>query len=63
MWKKAPWEFHDHSVNPIFAGGTSVSSALECPEEEKRTIVSLDTSQMVCLSTFFFLKLSYGYFE
>lgn len=36
------------SVTPIFAGGTSVSSALECPEEEKRTIVSLDTSQMVC---------------
>ncbi|XP_075685625.1 alkyldihydroxyacetonephosphate synthase, peroxisomal isoform X1 [Rhinoderma darwinii] len=29
-----------------FGGGTSVSSALECPEDEKRTIVSLDTSQM-----------------
>ncbi|XP_063789462.1 alkyldihydroxyacetonephosphate synthase, peroxisomal [Pseudophryne corroboree] len=29
-----------------FGGGTSVSNALECPEDEKRTIVSLDTSQM-----------------
>ncbi len=28
-------------------GGTSVSSALECPPEETRSIVSLDTSQMV----------------
>ena len=28
-------------------GGTSVSSALECPLEETRSIVSLDTSQMV----------------
>jgi len=28
-------------------GGTSVSGALECPENEKRMIVSLDTSQMV----------------
>ena len=28
-------------------GGTSVSGALECPEEEKRMIVSVDTSQMV----------------
>uniref|UniRef100_A0A8B9QMJ2 Alkylglycerone-phosphate synthase n=1 Tax=Apteryx owenii TaxID=8824 RepID=A0A8B9QMJ2_APTOW len=53
---------HGHCLHEIFAlregifrripdivvwpGGTSVSSALECPEEEKRTIVSLDTSQM-----------------
>ncbi|KAI0207104.1 Alkyldihydroxyacetonephosphate synthase, peroxisomal [Lamellibrachia satsuma] len=27
-------------------GGTSVSGALECPEHEKRMIISLDTSQM-----------------
>lgn len=25
-----------------------MSSALECPQEETRSIVSLDTSQMVC---------------
>uniref|UniRef100_A0A8C6TID3 Alkylglycerone-phosphate synthase n=1 Tax=Neogobius melanostomus TaxID=47308 RepID=A0A8C6TID3_9GOBI len=30
-----------------FGGGTSVSSALECPPEETRSIVSLDTSQML----------------
>ncbi|KAM8933694.1 alkyldihydroxyacetonephosphate synthase, peroxisomal [Pelodytes ibericus] len=36
-----------HKVCVIpFGGGTSVSSALECPEDERRTIVSLDTSQM-----------------
>ncbi|KAI3356252.1 hypothetical protein L3Q82_017499, partial [Scortum barcoo] len=29
-----------------YGGGTSVSSALECPSEETRCIVSLDTSQM-----------------
>lgn len=29
------------------SGGTSVSGALECPAEERRMIVSLDTSQMV----------------
>uniref|UniRef100_A0A7N4NRS8 Alkylglycerone-phosphate synthase n=1 Tax=Sarcophilus harrisii TaxID=9305 RepID=A0A7N4NRS8_SARHA len=29
-----------------FGGGTSVSSGLSCPVDEKRTIVSLDTSQM-----------------
>ncbi|XP_051565248.1 alkyldihydroxyacetonephosphate synthase, peroxisomal-like [Myxocyprinus asiaticus] len=29
-----------------YGGGTSVSSALECPHEETRSIVSLDTSQM-----------------
>uniref|UniRef100_A0A8C4S5Q2 Alkylglycerone-phosphate synthase n=1 Tax=Erpetoichthys calabaricus TaxID=27687 RepID=A0A8C4S5Q2_ERPCA len=31
-------------------GGTSVSSALECPPDEKRSIVSLDTSQMLNVS-------------
>ncbi|XP_033372078.1 alkyldihydroxyacetonephosphate synthase, peroxisomal isoform X11 [Parus major] len=36
----------------VWPGGTSVSSALECPEEEKRTIVSLDTSQMLAESGF-----------
>ncbi|KAK3106229.1 hypothetical protein FSP39_015666 [Pinctada imbricata] len=36
-----------HNVVIIpFGGGTSVSGALECPQEETRTIVSLDTSQM-----------------
>uniref|UniRef100_A0A3Q4H2Y0 Alkylglycerone-phosphate synthase n=1 Tax=Neolamprologus brichardi TaxID=32507 RepID=A0A3Q4H2Y0_NEOBR len=30
-----------------YGGGTSVSSALECPPEETRSIVSLDTSQML----------------
>ncbi|XP_042894818.1 alkyldihydroxyacetonephosphate synthase, peroxisomal [Parasteatoda tepidariorum] len=29
-----------------FGGGTSVSCGVECPSEEKRMIVSLDTSQM-----------------
>ncbi|XP_018413584.1 PREDICTED: alkyldihydroxyacetonephosphate synthase, peroxisomal isoform X2 [Nanorana parkeri] len=36
---------HNVCIIP-FGGGTSVSNALECPEDEKRTIVSLDTSQM-----------------
>ncbi|XP_068101543.1 alkyldihydroxyacetonephosphate synthase, peroxisomal [Hyperolius riggenbachi] len=36
---------HNVCIIP-FGGGTSVSSALECPEDEKRAIVSLDTSQM-----------------
>ncbi|XP_048779948.2 alkyldihydroxyacetonephosphate synthase, peroxisomal-like [Ostrea edulis] len=36
-----------HNVVIIpFGGGTSVSGALECPAQEKRMIVSLDTSQM-----------------
>lgn len=36
-----------HNVVIIpFGGGTSVSNALECPVEEKRMIISLDTSQM-----------------
>uniref|UniRef100_A0A8C1MSE3 Alkylglycerone-phosphate synthase n=1 Tax=Cyprinus carpio TaxID=7962 RepID=A0A8C1MSE3_CYPCA len=36
-----------HNVCLIpYGGGTSVSSALECPHEETRSIVSLDTSQM-----------------
>uniref|UniRef100_A0A672QQ63 Alkylglycerone-phosphate synthase n=1 Tax=Sinocyclocheilus grahami TaxID=75366 RepID=A0A672QQ63_SINGR len=37
----------EHNVCLIpYGGGTSVSSALECPREESRSIVSLDTSQM-----------------
>ncbi|XP_043931246.1 alkyldihydroxyacetonephosphate synthase, peroxisomal [Protopterus annectens] len=36
---------HDTCLIP-FGGGTSVSNALECPADETRTIVSLDTSQM-----------------
>ena len=36
-----------HNVVLIpFGGGTSVSCAVECPAEERRMIVSLDTSQM-----------------
>ncbi|XP_071197666.1 alkyldihydroxyacetonephosphate synthase, peroxisomal-like isoform X2 [Salvelinus alpinus] len=36
-----------HNVCLIpYGGGTSVTSALECPPEETRCIVSLDTSQM-----------------
>uniref|UniRef100_A0A8C9TXN6 Alkylglycerone-phosphate synthase n=1 Tax=Scleropages formosus TaxID=113540 RepID=A0A8C9TXN6_SCLFO len=36
-----------HNVCLIpYGGGTSVSSALECPPDETRCIVSLDTSQM-----------------
>ncbi|XP_065920530.1 alkyldihydroxyacetonephosphate synthase, peroxisomal-like [Dysidea avara] len=36
---------HNVCVIP-FGGGTNVSGALECPEEERRTIVSLDMTQM-----------------
>uniref|UniRef100_A0A8C3ARF9 Alkylglycerone-phosphate synthase n=1 Tax=Cyclopterus lumpus TaxID=8103 RepID=A0A8C3ARF9_CYCLU len=37
-----------HNVCLIpYGGGTSVSSGLECPPEETRSIVSLDTSQML----------------
>lgn len=38
------------------SGGTSVSSALECPPEESRSIVSLDTSQMVCNQSSVYLQ-------
>lgn len=37
---------HDICLIPI-GGGTSVTGSLECPHEEKRMIVSVDTSQMV----------------
>ena len=37
---------HNVCVIP-FGGGTNVSGALECPEEERRTIVSLDMTQIV----------------
>ncbi|KAL3272804.1 hypothetical protein HHI36_014264 [Cryptolaemus montrouzieri] len=30
----------------VFGGGTAVSGAVECPANESRTIISLDTSQM-----------------
>ncbi|KAM9314292.1 alkyldihydroxyacetonephosphate synthase, peroxisomal-like [Pholidichthys leucotaenia] len=36
---------HDVCLIP-YGGGTNVSRALECPPEETRSIVSLDTSQM-----------------
>lgn len=39
---------NQHNVVIIpFGGGTSVSGAVCCPVNEKRCIVSLDTSQMV----------------
>lgn len=38
---------NEHNIVIIpFGGGTSVSEAVICPKDEKRTIVSLDTSQM-----------------
>ena len=38
---------HEHNAVIIpFGGGTSVSLALQCPMNEARMIVSLDTSQM-----------------
>nr|XP_034990501.1 alkyldihydroxyacetonephosphate synthase, peroxisomal isoform X2 [Zootoca vivipara]XP_034990510.1 alkyldihydroxyacetonephosphate synthase, peroxisomal isoform X2 [Zootoca vivipara] len=36
---------HNICIIP-YGGGTNVSNALQCPADEKRTIVSLDTSQM-----------------
>jgi FAD/FMN-containing dehydrogenase len=42
-------EEHNIVIIP-FGGGTSVSKAVSCPREESRTILSLDTSQMVCLT-------------
>lgn len=36
-------------ISCILTGGTSVTGALECPSHEKRMIISLDTSQMVCV--------------
>uniref|UniRef100_A0AAQ5ZCG3 Alkylglycerone-phosphate synthase n=1 Tax=Amphiprion ocellaris TaxID=80972 RepID=A0AAQ5ZCG3_AMPOC len=50
-----------HNVCLIpYGGGTSVSSALECPPEETRSIVSLDTSQMVCKHLHFWLAFKYN---
>lgn len=40
-----------------FGGGTSVSGAVSCPTKELRTILSLDTSQMVS----FFASLRHEY--
>lgn len=38
---------HEHNVVIIpYGGGTSVSGAITCPENEQRSIVALDTSQM-----------------
>lgn len=36
---------HNFVIIP-FGGGTSVSGAVQCPGNEPRTIISLDTSQM-----------------
>lgn len=36
---------HEMVIIP-FGGGTAVSGAVECPSNESRTIISLDTSQM-----------------
>lgn len=46
IWMAICSKSYFNSCFPL-SGGTSVSSALECPPEETRTIVSLDTSQMV----------------
>ena len=35
-----------HHYDIVVKGGTNVSGALECPAEEKRVIVSVDTSEM-----------------
>ena len=40
---------HEVAIVP-FGGGTSVSRAVSCPAEETRTVLTLDTSQMVRLS-------------
>lgn len=41
---------NQHNVVIIpFGGGTSVSGAVSCPVNEKRCIVSVDTSQMVII--------------
>lgn len=37
---------NENLVILIFGGGTAVSGAVECPKNELRTIISLDTSQM-----------------
>ena len=41
----------------LCSGGTSVTGALECPENEKRMIVSVDMSQMVSSSRQFSLSI------
>jgi FAD/FMN-containing dehydrogenase len=42
---------HNVVIMP-FGGGTSVTCGNSCPENEKRMIVSLDTSQMVTINSF-----------
>jgi len=52
---------HNVAVVPV-GGGTNVTGALECSAEEKRMIVSLDTSQMVTfLFHSFFLNIHIDY--
>ena len=41
-----------NNIITLFLGGTSVSGALECPSDESRMIVSLDTTQMVGVNNF-----------
>lgn len=44
---------NQHNIVLIpFGGGTSVSGAVSCPVNEKRCIVSVDTSQMVIFIIF-----------
>lgn len=40
---------HNVAIVPI-GGGTNVTGAVECSPEERRMIVSLDTSQMVYIT-------------
>lgn len=43
-----------------FGGGTSVSGAVSCPANEKRCIVSVDTSQMVIIMFLKYFKFKYN---
>lgn len=45
-----------------FGGGTSVSGAVSCPAKEQRTILSLDTSQMVSCVNINFMYILLCYF-
>ena len=38
--------FFSHAPNGTLLGGTNVSEALECPPDEQRPIISVDTSEM-----------------
>jgi hypothetical protein len=56
-YKKQKWKLTLFATKLLCSGGTSVTGALECPENEKRMIVSVDMSQMVSLLRQFFFSL------